>query len=88
MRPDQGIEGARHQAQYISRQASTSETTDDDDVCLGSNFPVGRFPESGHSARTAWGYAAGLTEIARDLPNANDRHALDVAATKVMEMAF
>jgi hypothetical protein len=40
------------------------------------------------SPRTAWGYAGGLTEIARDLPNANDRHALDVAATKVMEMAF
>jgi predicted transcriptional regulator of viral defense system len=40
------------------------------------------------SPRTAWGYAGGLTEIARDLPNANDRHALDTAATRVMEMAF
>jgi len=39
------------------------------------------------SPRTAWGYAGGLTEIARDLPNANDRHALDCAATKIMEMA-
>jgi hypothetical protein len=36
---------------------------------------------------TAWGYAGGLTEIARDLPNASDRHALDCAATKIMEMA-
>jgi hypothetical protein len=40
------------------------------------------------SPRSAWGYAGGLTEIARDMPNANDRHALDLAATKVMEMAF
>jgi hypothetical protein len=40
------------------------------------------------SPRSAWGMAGGITEIARDLPNANDRHALDVAATKVMEMAF
>jgi hypothetical protein len=36
---------------------------------------------------TAWGYAGGLTEIARDLPNASDRYALDSAATKIMEMA-
>jgi hypothetical protein len=36
---------------------------------------------------TAWGYAGGLTEIARDLPNASDRHALDLAATRIMEMA-
>lgn len=40
------------------------------------------------SPRSAWGYAGGLTEIARDKPNANDRHALDSAATKVMEIAF
>jgi hypothetical protein len=40
------------------------------------------------SPRSAWGYAGGLTEIARDLPNASDRHALDLAATRVMEMAF
>jgi hypothetical protein len=40
------------------------------------------------SPRTSWGYAGGLTEIARDMPNANDRHALDCAATKIMEMAF
>lgn len=36
---------------------------------------------------TAWGYAGGLTEIARDLPNASDRHALDSAASRIMEMA-
>lgn len=36
---------------------------------------------------TAWGYAGGLTEIARDLPNASDRHQLDRAATRIMEMA-
>lgn len=40
------------------------------------------------SPRSAWGYAGGLTEIARDLPNASDRSALEMAATKVMEMAF
>lgn len=40
------------------------------------------------SPRTAWGFAGGLTQIARDLPNANDRNALDTAAAKVMEMAF
>jgi hypothetical protein len=39
------------------------------------------------SPRSAWGYAGGLTEIARDLPNAGDRHQLDLAATRVMEMA-
>ena len=39
------------------------------------------------SPRSAWGYAGGLTEIARDLPNAGDRHALDLAATRVMAMA-
>ena len=39
------------------------------------------------SPRTAWGYAGGLTEIARDLPNASDRHQLDLAATRIMEMA-
>ncbi len=36
---------------------------------------------------TVWGYAGGLTEIARDMPNASDRFALDSAATKIMEMA-
>jgi hypothetical protein len=40
------------------------------------------------SPRTAWGYAGALTEIARDMPNANDRHALNLAGTRVMEMAF
>lgn len=38
--------------------------------------------------RTAWGLAGGITEIARDLPNANERVALDRAAGKVMQMAF
>lgn len=40
------------------------------------------------SPRSAWGFAGGLTQIARDLPNANDRNALDTAAAKVMELAF
>lgn len=40
------------------------------------------------SPRSAWGFAGGLTEIARDLPNADDRHALDKAAGKVMAIAF
>jgi hypothetical protein len=39
------------------------------------------------SPRTAWGYAGGLTEIARDMPNASDRHQVDLAATRIMEMA-
>src|SRR5581483_10967489 len=39
------------------------------------------------SPRSVWGYAGGPTEIARDMPNAADRTALDVAASKVMEMA-
>lgn len=40
------------------------------------------------SPRTAWGMAGALTEIARDLPHANERHALELASGKVMEMAF
>lgn len=40
------------------------------------------------SPRTAWGLAGGITEIARDLPNADTRHTLEAAASKVMEMAF
>ena len=40
------------------------------------------------SPRSAWGFAGGLTEIGRDMPNASDRQAIDVAASKVMEMAF
>ncbi len=40
------------------------------------------------SPRTAWGFAGGLTEIGRDQVNASDRQAIDVAAAKVMEMAF
>lgn len=40
------------------------------------------------SPRSAWGLAGGLTEIARDLPNADERAALDKAAGQVMEMAF
>jgi hypothetical protein len=37
---------------------------------------------------TVWGLAGGLTQIARDMPHAGERTALDQAATKVMEMAF
>lgn len=37
---------------------------------------------------TAWGFTGGLTEVARDLPNANDRVKLDRAAGKVMQLAF
>ncbi|WP_315792287.1 hypothetical protein [Bradyrhizobium sp. SZCCHNRI1002] len=36
---------------------------------------------------TVWGYAGGLTEIARDQPNASDRHALNMAASKIMDLA-
>lgn len=38
--------------------------------------------------RSAWGMAGAITEIARDLPNAEDRLALDRAGAKVMELAF
>jgi hypothetical protein len=40
------------------------------------------------SPRTAWGLSGGMTELARDLPNADERHALDKAAGKILEMAF
>lgn len=38
--------------------------------------------------RSAWGLAGGLTEIARDLPNADERVKLDRAAARVMEIAL
>lgn len=38
--------------------------------------------------RSAWGMSGGLTEIARDLPNADERVALDRASTRVTKMAF
>ncbi len=38
--------------------------------------------------KSAWGLAGGITEIARDLPNASERVVLDRAAGKVMAMAF
>lgn len=38
--------------------------------------------------RSAWGLAGGLTEIARDIPYADERVALDRAAGKVMAVAF
>jgi hypothetical protein len=37
---------------------------------------------------TAWGIAGGITEVARDLPNADDRTKIDRAAGKVMEISF
>ena len=37
---------------------------------------------------SVWGVVGGMTEIARDLPNADDRLALESAAGKVMEIAF
>lgn len=37
---------------------------------------------------TAWGFAGGMTQMARDLPNADERTELDRAAGKVLEMAF
>lgn len=37
---------------------------------------------------SVWGFAGGLTEVARDMPNADDRYTLDNAGRKVMEMAF
>ena len=40
------------------------------------------------SPRSAWGLAGGLTEIARDLPNADARVQMERAAGKVLQMAF
>ncbi len=38
--------------------------------------------------RSVWGLTGGMTEVARDLPNANDRVALERAAGKVMALAL
>lgn len=40
------------------------------------------------SPRTAWGMVNGLTEVARDMSNADDRVALERASQKVMHLAF
>ena len=37
---------------------------------------------------TVWGLAGGLTEIARDLPNADERLAMETATGKFCEIAF
>lgn len=37
---------------------------------------------------TVWGLAGGLTEIARDLPNADERVAMEAATGKLCEIAF
>lgn len=37
---------------------------------------------------TAWGVAGAMTEIARDLPNADERHSLEKASVKVQELAL
>jgi hypothetical protein len=40
------------------------------------------------SPRTAWGMVNGLTEVARDMGNADERVALERASQKVMQLAF
>ena len=42
----------------------------------------------GPNPRTSFSIASGITQIARDLPNADDRNALDRAGAKVMALAF
>jgi len=37
--------------------------------------------------RSAWGLSGGLTEVARDLPNADERLALDRAGARIVELA-
>jgi hypothetical protein len=37
---------------------------------------------------SAWGFSGGLTEVARDLPNADERVNLDRVGAKIMEMAW
>lgn len=38
--------------------------------------------------RSVWGFTGGLTEVARDLPNADERVALERQAGKIMQIAF
>lgn len=38
--------------------------------------------------RSPWGLVGGLTEVARDLPNADERSNMERAASRVMEIAF
>lgn len=40
------------------------------------------------SPRSVWGFTGGLTEIARDLPNADERVTLERQAGKIMQIAF
>lgn len=40
------------------------------------------------SPRTVWGVVSGITQHSQTIPYANERHSLDVAAGKVLEMAF
>lgn len=40
------------------------------------------------SPRSAWGFTGGLTELAREEPNGDDRVAIDRAAGAVLKMAF
>jgi len=40
------------------------------------------------SPRSVWGFTGALTEIARDLPNADERVALERQAGKIMQIAF
>jgi hypothetical protein len=40
------------------------------------------------SPRSVWGFNGGLTEIARDLPNADERVALERTAGKIAQIAF
>lgn len=56
-------------------------------VTDGYNLAVQREDWYG-APNTMWGLAGGLTEIARDLPNADDRTTLEAATGKLMEIAF
>ncbi len=40
------------------------------------------------SPRSVWGFTGGLTEVARDLPNADERVAVERQAGKIMQIAF
>lgn len=40
------------------------------------------------SPRTVWGFNGALTEVARDLPNASERVALEKASAKIMALVF
>lgn len=56
---------------------------------LESSYEVAEKHEHWYgNPRSVWGLTGGMTQVARDLPNASDRVALERASGRVMQMAF